>query len=90
MDQISIKNLTDFGRIFLENLLDIPKLAISMISVDSGQRVNNLKIAENSHFSTEYNIRISRILTRYRPDIKAFCTPDIMSCHLLTNPNRYF
>jgi len=34
---------------------------------------------------TEYNSQISRISPGYQPDIKAFCTPDIMSCHPLQN-----
>jgi len=44
---------------------DIP---IGQISVDSGQRVKNLKIAENSYASTEYNSRISRMSTGYQPE----------------------
>jgi len=39
------------------------------------------KIAENRHVSTKSYCRIS---TGYQPDIKAFCTPDIMSCCPLT------
>jgi len=35
---------------------------------------------EKSHVLTEFNSRIS---TEYQPDIKASCTPDIMSCHTL-------
>jgi len=41
------------------------------------------KIAENSHVLTEANGRISKISTLYQSDIKAFCTPDIMSSHPL-------
>jgi len=40
-DQISIKNLTDFGKI-LKNICWI-YLNMSQISVDNGQRVKNLK-----------------------------------------------
>jgi len=42
------------------------------------------KIAVKNHVLTESNGRISRISTGYHPDIKAFCTPDIISCHPLS------
>jgi len=41
IDQISIKNLTDFGRI-LKNISWV-YLNISQVSVNSGQRIKNLK-----------------------------------------------
>jgi len=41
------------------------------------------KISENSHVSTESNSWISSLSTGYQPDIKAFSTPDIKSCHRL-------
>jgi len=78
IDQISIKYLTDFGRIL--KYISWINLNISQISVDSGQREKIWKKAENSHVSTGSNSRISRI---YQRDIEAFCTPDIMSCYRL-------
>jgi len=71
-DQISIKYRTYFGRM-LKNISCI-YLNISQILDDSGQRVKTWKIAENRHVSIESNRRISRISTKYQPNIKAFCT----------------
>jgi len=64
LDQISKKYLTDFSRILKNICWKYPN--ISQISVNSGQRVKNLKIAENSCGLTESNSRISRISTGYK------------------------
>ena len=37
----------------------------------------------------EFNIRISMVSTGYQPNIKAFCTPDITSCHSLAFSNGF-
>jgi len=65
IDQISIKYLTDFSRI-LKNICWI-YLNISQKSVDRGQRKNTKNRRIQSYFD-----EISQ------PDIKAFCTPDII------------
>jgi len=49
-------------------------------STQWSQSKKTWNIVENSHVLTESNSQIS---TGYQPDIKAFCTPDIMTlaCH---------
>jgi len=75
ISQISIKYQTDFSRI-LNNICWIyPN--ISQISEDSGQ----IKILEKSLKTAMFRPNPT---ARYQPDIKAFCTTDIKSCHPLS------
>jgi len=72
IDHISIKYLTDFSRVLKKYICWI-YLNISQISVDSGQRVKQLE----KSLKTAIFDRIPQ------PDIKALCTQDIVSCHLV-------
>ena len=75
IDQISSKYVIDFSRI-IKNICWIYQ-NIGQVSVYSGQRVKNL---EQSLKKIMFRPNPTGYLG-YQSDIKAFCTPDIMSCH---------
>jgi len=78
IDEISIKYQTDFGKI-LRNISWI-YLSISQTPVDSFAKSKNLeKLLKTAMFRPN----LTAGYQGYQPDIKAFCTPDIMRCYPL-------
>jgi len=82
---LSIKYLTDFSRL-LKNLFWLVYQTIRQISVESGKKVKNLK---NRWKIAMFRPNSTAGYQGYQPDIKAFCTPDIMSCHPLVRTIRF-
>jgi len=86
----NIIEITDrFQQSIKKYLLYFTYLNISQTSVNSNQRVKNWKIAEYRYVLIKSNSLTSQISTGYQPNIKAFCTPDIMSFHPLSKRSLF-
>ena len=89
MDRISVYYLTDLSRIL--GSICWMFLNINQISVGRGQRKkNNKKTKKNLKKSLKtamFRPNTTVGYQGYQPNVKAFCTPDIMSCHPLQRTN---